>query len=741
MILPLTGYADRFSVHPGETIDFKISSVDAGAYDAELVRLISGDPNPAGPGLVEEAIPAPFAGRHQGRTQPVPIGSYGRIAQHAALDGLAGFTVMATIYPTMAHKQRQTVISLGGAAAAAGFALTVGPQGAGVDLFGAPAAMVETGRPFRRRAWYRVWASFDPASGRLRVGQSPLEPAFAVADAGIADRENTALTRVTGQPLLIAARNETDAVGNHYDGRIEAPVLYDRALTDEARDAAFAGQHQSGLVAAWDFAIGMQTTVITDIGPNGLHGSLVNLPKRAVKGARWSGREQCWRHAPEDYAAIHFHGDDLYDCGWQTDFSYQVPADLKTGVYAAKIRAGEGAYDHIPFFVVPRPGQATAPIAVLMPTYTYIIYSNIARGPDGADNQARIADWPVRPWQPNDVRDYGLSTYNYHRDGSGIAHASRLRPIMTMRPGYQAMPDAVGSGLRHLPADLQLLDWLEARGHAFDIITDEDLEAHGAALLAPYRVVMTPSHPEYHTAGTLDALLAYRDGGGRFLYLGGNGFYWRVARHADCPGVLEVRRAEGGIRAWAEEPGQYYHGFDGQYGGLWRRNGRPPQALVGIGFSSQGDFEGSYYRKTAAAADPRVAWMFDGIDGDILGDFGLGGGGAAGFELDRYDEAQGSPGHAVVVASSENHSPSHVVVPEDILNHTETTVRGSKDALIRSDITFFETPNGGAVFSVGSILFCGSLNHNRYDNSISRLVENVLVRFRDGDIPPPPKAD
>jgi N,N-dimethylformamidase len=50
--------------------------------------------------------------------------------------------------------------------------------------------------------------------------------------------------------------------------------------------------------------------------------------------------------------------------------------------------------------------------------------------------------------------------------------------------------------------------------------------------------------------------------------------------------------------------------------------------------------------------------------------------------------------------------------------------------LIRADMVYFETPNGGAVFSVGSITFCGSLAHNHYDNNISRLVNNVLSRFR-----------
>jgi N,N-dimethylformamidase len=59
--------------------------------------------------------------------------------------------------------------------------------------------------------------------------------------------------------------------------------------------------------------------------------------------------------------------------------------------------------------------------------------------------------------------------------------------------------------------------------------------------------------------------------------------------------------------------------------------------LCGVGFSAQGLFEGSYYRRMPGAADPRAAWIFDGIDGEIIGDFGLSGGGAAGFELDRAD--------------------------------------------------------------------------------------------------------
>ena len=49
--------------------------------------------------------------------------------------------------------------------------------------------------------------------------------------------------------------------------------------------------------------------------------------------------------------------------------------------------------------------------------------------------------------------------------------------------------------------------------------------------------------------------------------------------------------------------------------------------------------------------------------------------------------------------------------------------------LIRADMVYFEAPNGGAVFSVGSIVFCGSLSHDGYNNNISQLLGNVLTRF------------
>jgi hypothetical protein len=176
----------------------------------------------------------------------------------------------------------------------------------------------------------------------------------------------------------------------------------------------------------------------------------------------------------------------------------------------------------------------------------------------------------------------------------------------------------------------------------------------------------------------------------------------------ELPHIIELRRAEGGIRAWQAEPGEYYHQLDGQYGGLWRRNRRPPQMLAGVGFSGQGKFEGTYYRRLPASYDPDYAWIFAGVDGDIIGDYGLSGGGAAGFELDRADPVLGTPANAAILARSENPPRRSSPCRKSSLASAHRQRRRTGRADARRN-RLFRHGSGGAVFAVGSITFCGSL--------------------------------
>jgi N,N-dimethylformamidase len=212
------------------------------------------------------------------------------------------------------------------------------------------------------------------------------------------------------------------------------------------------------------------------------------------------------------------------------------------------------------------------------------------------------------------------------------------------------------------------------------------------------------------------------------MYMGGNGFYWRIAHHPENPAIIEVRRAEDGTRAWASEPGEYYHQFTGEYGGLWSRLGRPPNALVGVGFTAQGFDGGTHYRINPESANPRVSFIMEGVqNSEIVGDYGTQAGGAAGEEIDRYDTSMGSPENAIVIATSEEHRPGMLIATEEIL----MTVPVPRGAKVRADMTFFETPSGGAVFSTGSISYAGALSVDDYKNDIATMTRNVLERFLD----------
>jgi N,N-dimethylformamidase len=716
-VIPLIGYCDRLSGRPGDTIEFKVSSISAEPFTARLYRSISADPNPAGPGIIERQVPSSLDGSYPSRLQEFHAGSYA-IADAALPQAAAGgFRLSALIWPTLPLKGErvrggQAILSCGD------ITLMIDESGAVAGQAGE--RRVSSSEPLKNRAWYRVSLSYDADSGALTVSQEPVkngqEAHGTVVMPGLA---------LNGRPLIGAMENALAPrpggppldIGAHFNGKIEAPAIHAGADGDAA-----------SLLARWDFAIGTASTRVEDTGPHSLHGQLINLPARAMTGSAWNGEEMCFRHAPEHYGAIHFHDDDIYDFGWQTDFSFTIPDDLSSGAYLARIECN-GHEDSIPFFVCPPLGRPRAKLCVLVSTFTYVIYGNYARPAYHESWHDRVAEWHAYPWNPAVHPDYGLSTYNFHSDGSGICHASHKRPLFNVRPGFLTTDTGEDSGLRHFPADGHLLTWLDGEGIDYDIITDQELHDDGIAAIAAYNVVSTGSHPEYHTARTLDAIEAYRDQGGNFMYLGGNGFYWRIALHPHERGALEIRRGEGGIRAWAAEPGEYFNAFDGTYGGMWRRNGRPPQSIAGLGFTAQGNFTGSYYRPLPAAKDPEVAWIFEGIEDEVIGDFGLSGGGAAGFELDRADTRLGTPDEAVIIARSENHDDETIMVPEEMLTHIVNWSMLTTKELIHADMLYYQTPSGGQVFSTGSITYCGSLPWNGGDNNISKLTRNVLRRF------------
>jgi N,N-dimethylformamidase len=689
----VVGYLDSLYASPGDEVTLRVSVLDpARRYNAELVRLICGETGPGGPGLKEEPIPAELASEHQGGEQPVPIGSYAIVD---ALPPLEAVEVSLLVWPTLPGRGMQALMTLGPVR------LVLDDAGAAALVVGAET--LSTNEPLRRGTWYRVEGRYDPATGSASVRSAPL-PGPHMDRIAEADGKLGTGVHATG-PLLIAAARGADGTAQHFNGKIEAPML-----------------RSGSLAAKWDFARGIGTARVEDGSTHGLHGRTVNAPKRAVTGSRWDGSVHDWRSDPSHYGAIHFHADDLYDAAWRPSLRFRLPEMLRSGCYAVKLQAS-GPPFYVGFIVSPKKGAPRAKLAVLASTVTYLAYANYRRRMSPGPSELTMGALPTVDM--TDVLlaehpEFGSSTYDVHRDGFGVGHASARRPLFNMRPTGRFW---------NFSMDLCLIDWLEAQGVAYDVISEHELQERGVELLTPYRAVLTPSHPEYFSLEMLQALEGYLGAGGRFMYLGGNGFYWRVSFDPGHPGLIELRRSEDGTRAWAEQPGQYYHAT-GEYGGLWRRIGRPPNALVGVGFIAQGFDASTHYRRTPASRDPRAAFLFADIEEDVIGDFGAWGGGAAGLEIDCYDASLGSPPHALVVASSEGHSNAFLLVNEEMLSNSRG-VDGTLNSRIKADIVFFETPAGGAVLSTGSIAFVASLAHENYRNNVSRLLRNAVDRFLD----------
>jgi N,N-dimethylformamidase len=102
--------------------------------------------------------------------------------------------------------------------------------------------------------------------------------------------------------------------------------------------------------------------------------------------------------------------------------------------------------------------------------------------------------------------------------------------------------------------------------------------------------------------------------------------------------------------------------------------------------------------------------------------------GAASDEVDRLDYALGSPPHALVVATATGFSNQYQHITDEALL-PDVLQGGTVNPLVKADMVFFEYPNGGALFTVGSISWYGSLSYKNYNNTVSKITENVINRF------------
>lgn len=751
----LVGYTDRPNVPQGGT--FKVHVAGTSRTTATLVRLRNINPDPQGAGLIMDEVLS--LGDFLARPQRTQTGSYVQISGDPVATR-QGLSVHLFAQPTLPHRGRQGLIANWTEDNSCGWALSLAPDGHLEWTIGDGDGNCVTARSEHAlftRIWYSIAASYDPFSCELRLIQRAVVNGYNSRFGPVVpfngDGESLAKGRSAvvepESPLLIGGlaegANGPDGrtwVSCTFNGKIEAPRLYERALsTEEMRSAVEGHIPSSGLVAHWDFsseisADGVGTDTITDRVGN-RHGHCVNQPFRGCTGHNWAGHDDNYRFAPEQYGALWFHDDTFDDCRWDAPLTVSIPEDLPSGVYAVHLSA-DSEEDYVPFFVVPSGERARAKVAVVMSSYTYMAYGNETGhnpfDPSTTGYDASELVWAgFRPLYERDMTihghpaPWGLSSYDVHADGEGVAYVTWRRPLLTIRPGV--------APAWNFPADMQLLHFLERREIGFDVITDHDIHAEGAALLQQYRAVLTVSHPEYTTERYNEAWQTYIASGGRGMYLGGNGMYWVTAQHPEKPWVMEMRRGVGGDGGWEDSPGESYLSSTGERSGPWRFRGRAGYKIWGTSYCAHALEQGTYFVRLPDAHDDRIGWILNGVEEDRIGDFGLEYGGAAGVEIDRYDVGLGTPPHTMLLASSFDHGPYAIAVPEDSGAHTET--QSHRNYRVRADMTYFTSPKGGAVFATSSIAWLHSLPFDDYENNVATITDNVVRRFAEESSMPP----
>lgn len=721
--LPIVGYCDPLCVIPGDSVDIMISTT-LDEIKIDIVRLW-GATTPGSDTAPMDLLSTPTNGTYPGRKQDLRLGSCVHTESFGGQLTGSQLTIAAWVFPTVHGRQPAGIVTRWSATEQRGVGLFIEPDG-DVSLR-VDDSVTRTRAPLELNRWTLVAAIVRAPDGEILLIQQPRDkyPGDPSA-ARIQAPASTWVDHSQDLPIVLAGHVDESGVLGTFNGKIAAPVIYDRVLDRADLDRLARFDPPDGAIGRWRLATDKSSPLlIPDLSGHSRHGTAVNGPMRAVTGPNWTGESTNFAEVPDQYDTLCFHDDDLDDARWQPTARFAVPRDLASGAYAARVCGGDGAADWIPFFVSPGPDQPTADIALLLPTLSYLAYANehSASGNPAVENREFIeAGYLPEDRYAIEVPLIGL--YDHHPDGSGVCYSTWRRPVLNMRPHYQ-MP--LIRGAHQFPADLQLIDWLAAGDFEYDTITDHDLHRVGSELLAKYRVLVTGSHPEYWSGPMLDALDFYLRGGGRLMYLGGNGFYWVTTIDPNRPDRIEVRRGRRGTGTWRSEPGEDFHDTTGELGGLWRDRGRPPQRLVGVGMDSQGFDRALPYHRTPAAEDPRAAWILQGVPEGPIGWRGQVMGGAAGLETDRQDIALGTPRHALCIATATGFSDSYQHVVEEVAS-SDSKQGGTVSDKVRADLVYFEGPNGGAVFSTGSITWCGSL---AVDEAVSRITSNVLTRFTD----------
>jgi len=378
------------------------------------------------------------------------------------------------------------------------------------------------------------------------------------------------------------------------------------------------------------------------------------------------------------------------------DARSSITAPEPTGLYWIHLEA-ERSGDFFSFPLIVAPAEPRAPVAVLCSNIDWNAYNDFG----GRSNY--VAAWGLPPQpvvSPHQDGPYLRDTGGrfWDREAYDPLSFDRPEPVNRVERETKITDPMERVGEEHLaPATWRLLGWLEREGFAHDVWAETQLHA-GTLDLDAYRVVILDQHPEYWSREMYFLLKSWVfERGGKLMYLGGNGIHCEVEfvtptaaihHNTDLSEWLATRSFEDVPEALV--PSRFGRRVENEAN------------LLGVSTTLTGAGTGAPYRVVAPDH-----WAFEGTglgEGGIFGEAWLDmrndGGGASGHETDKRNGS--TPSNAVLLAKGMN------------VNNGG------------GEIVTFETPSGGAVYSVGSISYVSSLP---VDDLLSQVTANVLRRF------------
>ncbi len=585
------------------------------------------------------------------------------------------------------------------------------------------------------RQWSHVAATFDGKTIALWLDGKQ-----------VASRElpKDASPRKPGPaPLRLGSYGEKGGAAHFLDGDLAAPAIYCRALSPKEIAARFKAKALSppspnGLLAHWPLDEERGAT-IRDASGNDRHGRIVNHATwmiggpslDAAKVPRYGNNYDPAQDKSRGHA-LRLAADDLYDCRWRVSHEFKVPADARSGIYAAWFEFDWEDQPHrypVTFIVRKADDAKKAPIALLTSTTTWRAYS----GACFAKNVPREDRfWPTGGPASDPANAPSYNCYKDHRAGQPTYQVGLRLPWPAAGPDVRYSPPTINYS--HLMRTERFTHvWLEKQGYEFDVITSLDLH-RDPGLLDGYQALILNGHDEYWSIEMYENLDRYLKEGGNVAVLSGNTMFWRVSFNDDLS-IMECRKygPKIGGRKFAQV-GEIYHSHDGKRGSLMRHAGYPAYKVIGMECSGWwgGANNGVY---TVADKDHFLFNTPEKIDWSDRTTFAHGAKGsfprAGGHEGDVRLSSFAKPVEAIPQFGDIPKEPKGI----QTLAKIERSASRAQDWFARwvsvpkatlVDMIYWKRPQGGKVFHAGAIAFGWTL---AADPKQAALMRNVLADF------------